>query len=62
MNCKDKELNAKLYSNRAIAQFYLGEKFCIFLLDCRSQFDQLKVFCWSCSLLLELIFHTNSLL
>ncbi|KAL9958132.1 hypothetical protein ACROYT_G035103 [Oculina patagonica] len=26
VNCKDEELNAKLYSNRAIAQFYLGEK------------------------------------
>lgn len=24
VNCKDKELNAKLYSNRAIAHFYLG--------------------------------------
>ncbi|XP_020613521.1 tetratricopeptide repeat protein 28-like [Orbicella faveolata] len=24
VNCKDKELNAKLYSNRAIAYFYLG--------------------------------------
>ena len=25
VNCKDKELNAKLYSNRAIAHFYLGK-------------------------------------
>ena len=25
VNCKDDELNAKLYSNRAIAHFYLGE-------------------------------------
>lgn len=25
VNCKDKELNAKLYSNRAIANFYLGK-------------------------------------
>ena len=24
VNCKDKELNAKLYSNRATAHFYLG--------------------------------------
>ncbi len=31
VNCKDDELNAKLYSNRAIAHFYLGEKF---LLSC----------------------------
>ena len=29
MNCKDKELNAKLYSNRAIAYFYLGKNVCI---------------------------------
>jgi len=27
VNCKDKELKAKLYSNRAIAHFYLGENF-----------------------------------
>ena len=26
MNCKDKELNAKLYSNRAAAHFNLGKK------------------------------------
>ena len=26
VNCKDKELKAKLYSNRATAHFYLGEK------------------------------------
>ena len=26
VNCKDKELNAKLYSNRAAAHFNLGEK------------------------------------
>ena len=26
VNCKDKELNAKLYSNRATAHFYLGKK------------------------------------
>lgn len=25
LNCKDEELKAKLYSNRAIAHFYLGE-------------------------------------
>ena len=25
VNCKDKEVIAKLYSNRATAQFYLGE-------------------------------------
>lgn len=25
VNCKDKELNAKLYSNRATANFYLGK-------------------------------------
>jgi len=25
VNCKDDELNAKLYSNRATAHFYLGE-------------------------------------
>jgi len=31
VNCKDEELNAKLYSNRATAHFYLGEKFCNFL-------------------------------
>lgn len=27
--CKDKKLNAKLYSNRAIAHFYLGKNVCI---------------------------------
>lgn len=27
VNCKDKELNAKLYINRAISHFYLGENF-----------------------------------
>lgn len=27
--CKDKELNAKLYSNRATAHFYLGKNVCI---------------------------------
>ena len=27
MNCKDEELNAKLYSNRATAHFNLGEEF-----------------------------------
>ena len=30
VNCKDKELNAKLYSNRATAHFYLGKNICIF--------------------------------
>ena len=25
VNCKDEELNAKLYSNRATGHFYLGE-------------------------------------
>jgi len=32
VNCKDKELKAKLYSNRSIAHYYLGKKFCIFFL------------------------------
>ena len=27
VNCKDEELNAILYSNRAAARFNLGEKF-----------------------------------
>ena len=27
VNCKDKELKAKLYNNRATQHFYLGEKF-----------------------------------
>ena len=27
VNCKDEELNAKLYSNRATAHYYLGENF-----------------------------------
>ena len=27
VNCKDKELEAKLYSNRATAHYYLGENF-----------------------------------
>ena len=27
VNCKDKELKAKLYCNRAIAHYYLGEHF-----------------------------------
>ena len=27
VNCKDDVLNAKLYSNRATAHFYLGENF-----------------------------------
>ena len=31
VNCKDNELKAKLYSNRAIAHFYLGKKPCIVL-------------------------------
>ena len=26
INCKDEELNAKLYNNRATQHFYLGEK------------------------------------
>ena len=29
VNCKDDELNAKLYGNRATAHFYLGEIFLI---------------------------------
>ena len=33
MNCKDKELNAKLYSNRAAAHLNLGEKFLLFYMD-----------------------------
>ncbi len=31
VNCKDDELNAKLYSNRAIAHFCLGENCFTFL-------------------------------
>ena len=27
VNCKDKELEAKLYSNKATAHYYLGENF-----------------------------------
>ena len=27
VNCKDDELNAKLYSNRAIAHLHLGERY-----------------------------------
>ena len=30
MNCKDEELKAKLYSNRATAHFNLGEDFKVF--------------------------------
>ena len=30
MNCKDEELKAKLYSNRAAANFNLGEDFKVF--------------------------------
>ena len=30
VNCKDVELNAQLYSNRATAHFYLGEMFAFF--------------------------------
>ena len=30
VNCRDDELNTKLYSNRAIAHFYLGENVLIF--------------------------------
>ena len=33
VNCKDKELNAKLYSNRAAAHLHLGEKFLLFVID-----------------------------
>ena len=33
MNCKDKELNAKLHSNRAAAHLHLGEKFLLFVID-----------------------------
>ena len=33
MNCKDKEVNAKLYSNRAAAHLHLGEKFLLFVID-----------------------------
>ena len=28
LSCQDKELNAKLYNNRATQHFYLGKKFC----------------------------------
>lgn len=31
VNCKDDELKAQLYSDRAAAHFQLGEKFCTFL-------------------------------
>ena len=30
VNCKDKDLMAELYSNRAHAHLFLGEAFCIF--------------------------------
>lgn len=30
VNCKDDELKAQLYSDRAAAHFQLGEKFCTF--------------------------------
>ena len=33
MNCKDEELNAILYSNRAAARFNLGEKLLLVVLD-----------------------------
>ena len=44
VNCKDKELNAKLYSNRAAAHLNLGEKFLLVvvlndLLFCLSKSD-----------------------
>lgn len=31
VNCKDKDLNAILFTNRATAHFHLGEKYSIFL-------------------------------
>ena len=34
VNCKDKELNAKLYSNRAAAHFNLGEKLQLVVFFC----------------------------
>ena len=33
VNCKDEELNAILYSNRAAARFNLGEKLLLVVLD-----------------------------
>ena len=33
MNCKDEELNAILYSNRAAARFNLGEKLLLVVLN-----------------------------
>ncbi len=40
--CKDKELKAKVYCNRAIAHFYLGEKcFCLISLVITSDVSRL---------------------
>ena len=37
VNCKDDELKAQLYSDRAAAHFQLGEKFCTFFLPFMSR-------------------------
>ena len=39
VSCKDEELQAKLYNNRAAANFHLGEDICIFL-----SFSKLQVY------------------
>lgn len=39
VNCRDKELNAKLYSNRATAYFYMGENQFCFVSSCLSNVE-----------------------
>lgn len=43
VNCKDKELNAKLYNNRAVAHFNLGKKSLHLFLE-----KMFSFVCWKC--------------
>ena len=46
VNCKDEELNAILYSNRAAARFNLGEKLLLVVLDIINFFLPIGSFWW----------------
>ena len=66
VNCKDDELNAKLYSNRAIAHLHLGESYEREFLDCLTILASLAYFLkfninlqCPCSLMLQM--HSNHL-
>ena len=50
LKCKDKELKAKLYYNRAIAHFYMGENcFCLILYFITSDLSRRKFSIYRCS-------------